>query len=442
MKKTLTILAILAVASAAWGNGVALNSPGTKALAMGGAFISIADDYSAPYWNPAGLQNSEGMQLTFFLTDVIPMATYKYTMPAAAGGAEIDAETEMNHYLAPNFAFLWNCKLNEKLRMGLSFIVPAGLGAEWDGADLTGFNGPSILGENPPGTPLFNQFETNKYKWESQIGVFNISLSTAYKFGEKLNVGGAFHLVRGTMVMKRGVSAVSNIDPATMPDEGLLDSQYEDETDGWGWGIGFGFQYMATEKITFAAAMRTRMTVGFSGDAKVTNSVLGTLADYEFDRDITWPLWVGGGFSFKASEKLILAAEAQWSQWSETEDYLIGEHEAEKDTLTLLWDDAVQIRFGGEYQVNETLALRGGFYIDPAPGPDETQVILIPNGDFLGFTFGVGYTVNKLTFDATIEYLKGTERDIADEDVLEDVGMPGKHGINILAPSFAITYKF
>lgn len=31
-----------------------------RALAMGGAFVAIADGYSAPYWNPAGLSLAEG----------------------------------------------------------------------------------------------------------------------------------------------------------------------------------------------------------------------------------------------------------------------------------------------------------------------------------------------------------------------------------------------
>lgn len=31
-----------------------------RALAMGGAFVAVADGYSAPYWNPAGLSNATG----------------------------------------------------------------------------------------------------------------------------------------------------------------------------------------------------------------------------------------------------------------------------------------------------------------------------------------------------------------------------------------------
>jgi hypothetical protein len=32
-----------------------MRAPGDRAVGMGGAFVSVADDYSAFYWNPAGL---------------------------------------------------------------------------------------------------------------------------------------------------------------------------------------------------------------------------------------------------------------------------------------------------------------------------------------------------------------------------------------------------
>ncbi len=35
-------------------NGVYVPGVGTRASAMGGAFIGLADDYSAVHWNPAG----------------------------------------------------------------------------------------------------------------------------------------------------------------------------------------------------------------------------------------------------------------------------------------------------------------------------------------------------------------------------------------------------
>jgi long-chain fatty acid transport protein len=408
---------------------------------MAGAVISNVGDYTSPYWNPAGLMNGEGMSATFFLTDIIPLSKYEYT------DVGIDAEANANHYFAPNAAFLWNCKLAENLRMGLSFIVPAGLGVEWDGADFTAFGGPVEL---VPGVP--NVFAGDILNWEAQIGVWNASLSSAYRFGDKFNVGGAFHFVGGSMEMKRGIDVMDVLTslqdpgiPAGTPipgSDGMIDTQYDEESDGIGWGLGFGFQYMFNEKFTVGGMLRTRQTVGFEGNVTISNSAAGVLADYSFERDITWPLMAGGGITFRPTEKLLLAAEALWSQWSETQDYLIATHDSEKDTLTLLWDDAIQIRFGAEYMTSDQLTLRAGVYHDPAPGPDKTHTILIPQTDFLGITGGASYTVNKLTFDAGLEYLFGTERDLKAEDLMEGVGMPGIHNLNIIAWSLGVTYKF
>ena len=56
------------------GNGLNLNGVGSKAVGMGGAFVGLADDYSAVFWNPAGITQITGTSFSFFLTDIIPSA--------------------------------------------------------------------------------------------------------------------------------------------------------------------------------------------------------------------------------------------------------------------------------------------------------------------------------------------------------------------------------
>ncbi|MBU0579832.1 MAG: hypothetical protein KKA19_01535, partial [Candidatus Margulisbacteria bacterium] len=47
---------------------------GTRAMAMGGAFVAIADDLSAPYWNPAGLGLIKSHQLGTTYMSLFEMA--------------------------------------------------------------------------------------------------------------------------------------------------------------------------------------------------------------------------------------------------------------------------------------------------------------------------------------------------------------------------------
>ena len=429
MKKVLSLLLLVVFATFAFGNGVSLNSPGTKAISMGGAYIAHVSDYSTPYWNPAGLVNVNGMQASIFITDIIPTATYEYSL------AGIDATSKSQHLIAPNFAFLWKCIMYDKLHLGLSFIVPAGLGVEWDGEDLVAFTGGQAM------------------EWKSSIAVWNLSLSAAMQFGDKLNAGAAFHLVHGAMEMYKGLAS---------PLGGGI--QYQEESDGWGYGLGLGVQYMLNDQLTLGASLRTKMAVTFKGEAENPLMPLATSglapATSDFEREITWPLWVGGGVAYQAMDNLLVAFDVQYSQWEDTQEKLVASFDNAMwegalaanggNTIHLDWESQMQIRLGAEYALNEKLDLRAGFYIDPAPGPDETQTILIPNNDFTGICFGAGYMVNdKITCDFGFEYLMGAERDITtpasvvNPDGTTSVSnMPGKHGLNIIVPSFALTYKF
>ncbi|HHY45983.1 MAG TPA: hypothetical protein GX506_01610 [Firmicutes bacterium] len=65
---------------------------GARALAMGGAFVAVADDAEAVYWNPAGLGRSQTHELTFTHT-INNRGVFNYdefvalTMPLGANGA-------------------------------------------------------------------------------------------------------------------------------------------------------------------------------------------------------------------------------------------------------------------------------------------------------------------------------------------------------------------
>ena len=45
---------------------------GSRAMGMGGAYVGIADDYSALYWNPAGLGFLEGTELALMHVNWLP----------------------------------------------------------------------------------------------------------------------------------------------------------------------------------------------------------------------------------------------------------------------------------------------------------------------------------------------------------------------------------
>ena len=69
------------------------------------------------------------------------------------------------------------------------------------------------------------------------------------------------------------------------------------------------------------------------------------------------------------------------------------------------WKASNRYRFGGEYKLEEEIALRAGFYYDESPVPDEqVSFTNIADVDRKGITLGAGYGWKKFMFDFLYEY--------------------------------------
>lgn len=75
MTRTVFVTVALCVAAQAFAQNVsAQEAPGSRAAGMGGAFVAVADDASAVYWNPAGLASGPmfNLQLDLGTSDLSP----------------------------------------------------------------------------------------------------------------------------------------------------------------------------------------------------------------------------------------------------------------------------------------------------------------------------------------------------------------------------------
>lgn len=426
MRNVLTVLLVMVLAGGALANGLALNSIGTRALGMGGAMVGLADDATSIYWNPAGISNVEGAFAGLYVTGIGPMATYSWQYPAF--GIDINAEAVSNYYFAPNLFATYQAG---DWTFGLGVYVPAGLGVEWNGDDLVQLSG---------GT---------SFEWMSRIGVVDISPAVSYKISDQFSLGLAVNIYYAFFDMKRPNGVPS---PPAPPN---TFSQYTEESTGTGFGVTVGAQYKINEMWTLGASFRSKTTVKMSGEAEFPAfGLLGAPTKSDFDREVAWPMWIAGGIAVRPSECLIISVDVQYSQWSKSEDVLVTEYqdptwksalEADESHLFVLkWEDATQIRLGAEYLATDNLALRLGYYYDPAPAPDETLNILFPSSTNHTITAGLGYKAGNWMFEGGAEYLLGAERVISDEMDSEGFvnDMPGTHQMDILAFSIGLGYGF
>ncbi len=411
IKTTLISLALVfALSTSAFANGLSLNSVGTRAMGMGGAFVGLANDATALYWNPAGLAGQQSSILVFG-SDIVPTATYKMDL------AHIDATTNSKHYISPNAFFNYNLG---KLSVGLGVYVPAGLGTDWNATDF-GY---------PEG-----------YDFLSKIGVINISPGVAYQVTDKFSVGLAVNVYYAMFDMSQPIMVDTDGD-------GVDDTpfQFSEESTGMGYGATIGLKYNINKMISLGATFRTKTKVTMNGTAKNPAFTAFNAPESEFDRDVTWPTWIAGGVAIKPNDKLTIAIDGQYSMWSENKELKATYKNAVwngamtssgGDTFELKWEDALQLRVGAEYLVSKSVMLRGGYYYDPAPAPDETVNVLFPSSTNHVATGGLSFKTGSFCFSGAAEYLFGAERDI---EVNAENAMPGVHQMDVFAFSLGVTY--
>jgi len=283
----------------------------------------------------------------------------------------------------------------------------------------------------------------------SKIAVIDISPSIAYKISDIFSLGAAVNIYYGTFDMK----TAANIDPLN------TSVQFEESSTGIGYGVSLGTLIKLHERVTFGFTWRTKTTLTMNGTAK--NPAFGPVGapESDFDRDVAWPMWIAGGIAFKPSDELTITVDAQLSKWAESSDQFVTKYdnkiwkkalEAEGDNIIHLnWKNATQWRIGAEYYLTDKFALRGGYYYDPAPAPDETVSILFPSSSNDVATLGLGYKAETFFLNVGFEYLFGQERKVSDDlvDITNPAlgfknNMPGFHSLDVFAFSLGFGMNF
>jgi long-chain fatty acid transport protein len=407
----LLLIALLAVGltTGLTANGLNLNGTGAKSDAMGGAFIGLANDFSAAYWNPAGLAQIAKASFSLYAADIMPSGTY------ALAPYGIDAKSVPANYLIPGLGFF--TPLGKKFVVGVYLYAPSGAGSEWDGEDLAALTS---------GYPFI---------WKSKLGIFTISPSVAYKISDKIMIGATVDINYGMLKM----------------DQPFALGQYSEDLKGWAASGTLGLLVKPSEKFSFGVSYKLPFTAKLTGDVTIPAMAETPYPTVDTGtREATWPMWLGGGIAFKPTNKLTITADVQYTNWKKMQTIpvtfanagwngLFGPDGPYDQAYELLWKDTFQYRFGAEYWLSESFALRAGYYLDENPGPLETQNILLPEFKYNWITAGFGYQSKKIVVDAALQY--GMGGDIA-VPLEPGMAMPGLHGMSMWVPSLNFTYKF
>ena len=478
MRRTILFLFIIYVGFV-YSGGFALSGVGSNGLSMGGAFTAVANDWTALYWNPAGMSFVQSDILGFHNAIVIP-SSYVKPMTGIIGydgpySPVTKVNTKSQTFTIPSGGFVKEFKYLKDTKIGLAVFPPFGLGTSWSLYHIPiGFY-------NPSDTSTFYPPEFPEHNWESEVKTATMLIGFSRKF-KKFSLGIAI----GPTFERFKIRKVTFFDPATIDTHALsLPIQYrlfpidsKIEVKGWAFSGSAGVIYQPMQKLRIGLSGRFYTKATLEGDAFMYlyfpyNDAIASAADSGFSymflgtvahgygtakTKITLPFNLNVGISYEVNPRFLISAEVDYIHWSSFDQIIanftdlkikLGDMtlaQINADTSNELWNNTVKLSIGGRYKINDDIILRSGFYYDETPIPDTTLNPLIPDANSkLGFNVGGEYKILdfinlKFNYEFIYSSSKTIERDT--NYSYRSSYFAGEYGFHVNALGIGVEYKF
>jgi long-chain fatty acid transport protein len=392
MKKTFVLCSLLlALPTMALASGFGVFTQGASGLGQANAVVAHATGPSSLYFNPALMNDVIGRQVEVGTTGVYADRKIKLD----SGGSE-NGDDSWNF---PS-TFYYTHQINNNVTAGLGVFFPFGLSTEWDddySGRYLGTSGEVFTTNINPAV----SFRVND-KLSLAVGLDLLYLDATLK--SKINQTAAYVLT--DLQFSGGVGGA--LPPLTGP---LNDISQKFDGDGWGAGYNLGVLYKATDRVSVGATYRSHVDVNVDGDASF-NGVNPLLASAfpktGGDADIRLPAQATAGVALKVLDNLVVEAGVRWEDWESTDDLTIDFDApvfGQNASVTPRdWNATWAYNIGGQYRLNETVAINAGYLYGQNAVPSSTVEPLIPDADAHLFTLGTDLTFGPWTISGAFGY--------------------------------------
>ncbi len=446
-------------------NGFYTPTVGPRAGAMGGAFIGLADDYSAVYWNPAGITQLKGMEMTATGHDVVSLASrdgvvrYYGDTEERYALVSLGATSETANRIAPGVFFFTDAGPLRSVfdKVGVAAYTLTEYGSKWGADDV--LNGADFVDHDVSSDFASKRLVGDMQDYESRIKTYVFSPVFAKEVVPGLSVGLTANIAYSHLTLSDVYieTYIDTVDVPAVEDEYhlyLQPVQLTDDVIGWGYGATVGVLYRASRQVSVGMVLRTPMTISYEGVYRARLSGGGSVAEsaYTSDFELKYPMWAGAGFAYRdfLFNGLTMTGDVQWTGWSSIDridrNIVWGggwtpeelEALAEFETTEFNWEDTVEVGVGFDYRLGRSVSLNLGYRSSPSPvGDDDYYNFVLPQSSKNVVAAGVNYRQDFWRAAFALEYHAGAERRIS-----QTYDMDGKHLDDLLIPSLSFTYAF
>lgn len=377
---------------------------GARAMGMGGAFMGVADDATALYWNPAGL--SQIRQMEFF----VALSHEKLETETEYFG-ELDSTFATNTH--PNsFGIVFPVPV---YRGGLAFALGINRLQSFDSrVKVSGFNNLSVEEDE-----RFGQLSIRELSNESG-SIYSWSFGTAVDIAPGVSLGAALNFLIGDYTYRLELDA----DDTKELDSVLTGFSYDDIDN---------YDYFGVDgKIGLLARLIDQVRLGITIEIPMDFSVdrywdWETYVAYDTEPDEDWfengafyyeisrPFRFGAGIATYPIPGAIIAADVLYTDWTQTEYSDPPAEDISNEDFIDDYRDTLQLRIGGEYTIPAMgLSIRAGYLLDPLPyTPDSIEI----DSDRHYITAGIGMMLDRV-LSLDVAYIRGSWKESINDGIV------------------------
>lgn len=445
---------------------------GARALGMGNVSIGLADDYSGLFSNPAGLASLRSFEFSAGLSNsaydndvafygistqssnratnlnnlglVYPIPTKRGSLTFAFGYARVASYTGsaqfdgFNPYSSMVEALTPNVNLNSMSASARTKLLENNIPYQ------------IFLADTVDGRLYANVYDSVQQSGTvlEGGGLSNWSLGGAVDIAKDLSLGISVNILSGTYTYDRlytesDIGDVYRYAPPFDFDQFQYESTINSDISGY--NLLIGMMYRKPGRFGIGLTVRTPTYYDVSEKFRDFGSSRFDNGDrYELDLpgatdySIRTPLVLGAGASFHVGEWLILAGDAEYTDWTELEftndnPDLISENRVIRD----IFQPTTNLRGGAELTLWEfDLKLRGGVVYNPSPYKGDPK-------DFnqLYYTGGIGFMMDhNVTLNAG--YATGTWKTFRDNYSIAGFPQASRTNESVNTSTFNVTLSY
>jgi long-chain fatty acid transport protein len=380
-------LGVAAGPHAVFGLGIALPDQDAFATARGNAFVATANDPAAVYYNPAGISQLQGFNVSVGAYGLV--YNDRYSGPSGS----VNSKTQWS---AVPQVFSTFSLTNYNLTFGFGTYSPYGLRMEW-----------------PSKAPFLAAGETGQITYLRAAGIVSWQITPIISIAAGPNLN------------------YSDVDLKEFP--GFVNHFAGRATDA---GYTAGVLFHPGDQHYFGFTYRSATEMNYNGHATVPAPPFA--ANTAASADFHFPATLAFGYSYRPDEKWNFEGDVNWSDWSTLQSVQLVPL---PENLSFNWKPSWMLDFGVTRYLGDDWRVSGGYMYSENSVPDASFNPLVPDSDRHIFSLGLGKNCGRFSWDAAYQLAYGPPRTVGGDAPY--FGLPdGKYEFVSHALTINIGYHF